>query len=303
MAVFLILSLASTAQSDDVSYERHRSMLKYFAIGEAEMAFIDEGEGPAILLVHGVPTNSWLYRKVTKPLVESGYRVVVPDMLGYGQSSRHEDNKWYDPEQQSKCILALMKHLHIDEWSLVVHDAGGIWSWPMVIQMPEKIKDLTILNTIIYTEGFDPPVNAKYGSFKNRIIGWVYKSFPRMMVGQTLKSGTVKHKFTKKEKEGYWAPVKNDGHLALKYFFGHFKEVEGLCRNVQSVLAKTKIRVQVIWGKEDEFLLADVQVPLIKRDFNVAAEDLIVLFETGHFVTEERPNIIADKISRFVGRQ
>ena len=78
--------MAQTAYSFK-NIEDHRSQLSYFNTDEGKMAYLDFGTGDhVIVLMHGVPTNSFLFRRLINPLVESGFRVIVPDMFGFGAS-------------------------------------------------------------------------------------------------------------------------------------------------------------------------------------------------------------------------
>jgi len=93
---------------------------------------------------HGVPTSSWLYRKLIDPLVASGYRVIAPDMLGFGNSANPKGYTIYDKKEHARRILGLMEHLKINNWHHVMHDAGGLWTWELFKQAPSKISKLTI---------------------------------------------------------------------------------------------------------------------------------------------------------------
>ena len=59
------------------------------------MHVVDEGEGPPILLLHGEPTSSYLWRNVIPPLVANGFRAVAPDLIGFGRSDKPSDIGWY----------------------------------------------------------------------------------------------------------------------------------------------------------------------------------------------------------------
>ena len=74
-----------------MTYDDHISKFRHLKLADGTMAYIDEGSGPAILLVHGVPSSSWLYRHIIPMLTGQGFRVICPDMLGYGQSDKPED--------------------------------------------------------------------------------------------------------------------------------------------------------------------------------------------------------------------
>jgi len=105
-----------------------KSTFLNWASAEGNISYIDKGEGEPILLLHGVPTSGWLYRKMIDPLVKKGYRVIVPDMLGYGSSDNPDGYDIYDKKEQARHILGLMEHLNIPNWHHVMHDVPKLIS-------------------------------------------------------------------------------------------------------------------------------------------------------------------------------
>jgi haloalkane dehalogenase len=101
---------------DFVTYQTYASGLKSFETDYGTMKYYDEGEGQVILLVHGVPTNSWMYRNLGKQLSENGYRVIAPDLIGFGASQRVTNHNLHDFDIQAETLFALMEGLEIDSW-------------------------------------------------------------------------------------------------------------------------------------------------------------------------------------------
>lgn len=95
----------------------------YFQTSAGKLHYVDEGEGPPIVMLHGNPTWSFLYRNLIKQL-SSRYRCIAPDYLGFGLSDKPFD--WnYRPEEHAKNLAALIEHLGLKEVTLVVNDWGG----------------------------------------------------------------------------------------------------------------------------------------------------------------------------------
>ena len=115
-----------------MNYRQHRARQRFIETDGGKIAFVDEGQGPAILLLHGFPTSSWLFRNVIPILVENGFRVIAPDLLGFGSSAKPDDHALYSTEKQTRRILALMQFLNIKTWTQVCHDLGGPWTWEMI---------------------------------------------------------------------------------------------------------------------------------------------------------------------------
>ena len=143
---------------ETINYSAFRTRQKSFLSKDGEIKFIDEGSGPTLLLLHGIPTSGWLFRKMITPLVDEGYRVIVPDMLGFGGSDSPKGYEIYSEPNQAQRLLDLMDSLMLKNWTHVFHDAGGLWTWELLKKQPNRINRLIILNTIIYKEGFKPPM-------------------------------------------------------------------------------------------------------------------------------------------------
>ena len=151
-----------------MTYSQFRDTQQSFLSSNGIIKYIDKGEGDVLLLLHGIPTSGWLYRKMIDEL-SNNYRVIVPDMLGFGSSDSPKGYDIYSPQEHAKRLLELMSSLKIESWNHVFHDAGGLWTWELMKTASEKIKALIILNTIIFEEGFNPPIRFKKGIRVKRI--------------------------------------------------------------------------------------------------------------------------------------
>src|SRR5947208_512585 len=98
----------------------------------------EAGEGEPLVLLHGWPENWWCWRKIIGPLAESGYRVVAPDMRGYGWSDPAPDG--YDKESLERDLIALLDALGLDRVQLIGHDWGGWVGFLACLNHPERIE-------------------------------------------------------------------------------------------------------------------------------------------------------------------
>lgn len=112
------------------------------------VAYTDIGEGKPIVLLHGIPTWSYLYNDVL-PKLEDGYRVVAPDFLGHGWSDRRDR---FDRSlvTQAKMVLRFLDALGLERVDLVGHDTGGGVSLILAIEAPERIDRLVLSNIVAY---------------------------------------------------------------------------------------------------------------------------------------------------------
>lgn len=279
------------------NYQNFRKNQRSFNSSDGEIKYVDKGKGEVILLLHGVPSSSWLYRKMIDKLVEEGYRVIAPDMLGFGNSESPEGYEIYSPENHAKRILELMDALKIDEWNHVMHDAGGLWTWELFKLTPKKIKNLVILNTIIYKEGFNPPIKMKEGGFA-KFSMWLYenKFTDDILIDQLLKKGLKKNTLTENEEEGYRLPMQEGKTRGMYYFFSNtcssFPDYNAIISNVS-------VPVAVIWGKYDDMLEWKPQKEKAIKNLKIQSKNIHIV-NGKHFIQEEVPNEIDDIILKFL---
>lgn len=288
---------STTMRPDQLSYDSFRKSQKKFSSSQGTIAYVDKGQGPVIALLHGVPTSGWLYRKMIDPLVDAGYRVIAPDMLGFGNSASPKGYEIYSEKMHAQRLLELMAHLNINSWTHVMHDAGGLWTWELLEQAPKKIDNLVILNSIIYEEGFDPPIRFEPG-FMARTAMWSYRNgiTTNMMLKGLFKSGMQENTLNKEDIVGYKTPLKEGKTKAMYYFF---TQTCNALPEYQPMIQKIDIPTTVIWGKDDSFLKLSPQQEALVKDLNIK-EDNIHLLDAKHFIQEEKPQEIVDLITSFL---
>ena len=279
-----------------MTYSQFRSKQSTFASKDGNIKYIDQGQGNVIVLLHGVPTSGWLYRHMIDDLSKN-YRVIAPDMLGFGSSDSPKGYDIYSEEQHADRLIALMDHLNIENWTHVMHDAGGLWTWELFKKQPHRIEKLIVLNTIIYEEGFDPPIRFKPGLMA-RTAMWSYRNgiTTNMMLKGLFKSGMTQNTLNKIDIEGYRRPLLENKTRAMYYFFSQ------TCNNLanyQSVIKNIEIPVTVIWGENDSFLKWMSQQETVINDLKIAKKN-IHLLKARHFIQEEQPRQINNIILNFL---
>lgn len=130
---------------------------KYATIDGIRLHYIDEGSGPVIWLMHGMPMWSYVYRKLIPPLVSAGYRCFVPDLMGFGLSDKPEDESIHTLQKHVHLMTELIKQLKLSDITIVGQDWGGPIALRYAIENKANIKSLMLLNTFI--ERF--PMNNK----------------------------------------------------------------------------------------------------------------------------------------------
>ena len=124
--------------------------MQYFApgnitLGDINIQYVDEGQGPSILLCHGFPETWYSWRHQIKSLSQAGYRVIAPDMRGYGGSSSPEDPKRFNIIEIVDDLIGLIDALELKQTTIVGHDWGAVVAWHAALLRPDKFNGVAAL--------------------------------------------------------------------------------------------------------------------------------------------------------------
>jgi haloalkane dehalogenase len=128
------------------------------------LAYLDVGEGPPVLFVHGEPTWSFLWRKVIPLVRDAGYRCIAPDLPGFGRSDKPTDIAWYTYDRHSESVVALVDELDLRDVTVVVHDWGGPIGLRAAVERPARIARIVALDTGLFTG--HQPMNEAWMTFR-----------------------------------------------------------------------------------------------------------------------------------------
>lgn len=126
----------------------HQAAGREFEAGGVQSFVRAEGEGEPIVLFHGIPSSSYLYRKVIPILAARGFHALAFDLPGLGLAARPESFD-YTFRGLGHWAVAAVDALRLERFHLVVHDAGGPIGFEMAATMPARIRSLTLLNTVV----------------------------------------------------------------------------------------------------------------------------------------------------------
>ena len=110
------------------------------------MAVFEQGEGPAVIMVHGFPELAWSWRHQIPALANAGFRAIAPDMRGYGQTDSPAGVENYSAAKLIGDLNGLLDALHLERAVFVGHDWGALLLWQMAMLEPERMEQLIILN-------------------------------------------------------------------------------------------------------------------------------------------------------------
>src|SRR5262245_7079542 len=109
-------------------------------VGEVELNVIDEGEGAPVLLIHGFPDSSHLWRNQIPALVAAGFRAIAPDLRGFGESDRPAEVSAYGLMTLVKDMLALLDALGVKSAHVLCHDFGAAVGWLLAALHPARVE-------------------------------------------------------------------------------------------------------------------------------------------------------------------
>lgn len=112
-----------------------------------KLAVYEAGSGPAVVLLHGFPGLAFTWRHQIPVLVDAGYRVIVPDLRGYGLSDIPEDVEDYDLARLTGDVVGMLDSLNVEEAVFVGHDWGGLLAWQMALFHKERTRGVVSFNT------------------------------------------------------------------------------------------------------------------------------------------------------------
>lgn len=273
----------------------HERSGKYFDVNGIKTFALDYGEGEAVVCIHGVPTSSYLYRKVLSSLAEKGFRGISIDLPGLGLSARPEEFDYSFPSFATFLGEALKK-LKIQKFHLVVHDIGGPIGFALAAKNMEKIHSLTILNTWIDVVNFKKPLPMR--PFEKKLIGEAelkmitHTTWPIMFSKMGVNDSS---KIPDEEIKAYVDLLKREdkGKAFLKIMrnFSNSPEFRNMCLQA---IKTTPYPIQAIWGEDDLALSLDEYGKEIKENADLKRFSTL---SSKHFLQEEVWEEIAERIS------
>ena len=192
---------------------------RFLDLDGIRMHYLDEGDGPPVVMVHGNPTWSYYYRHLVLALRES-HRVVVPDHIGCGLSDKPgEDAYPYRLERRVEELERLIDHAELDgKVTLVVHDWGGIIGMAWAVRHPERVERLVILNT----SGFHLPAGKRVPlslRLSRSVLGAFLVRGLNLFCRGALRYCATQRRLTPGERRAYLAPYDSwDHRLAVHRF-------------------------------------------------------------------------------------
>jgi 2-hydroxymuconate-semialdehyde hydrolase len=260
-----------------------------FLASGGEMAYVDIGEGPPVLLLHGFPTSSFLWRREAWLLAQR-MRVIVPDLLGYGRSVAAVGADRSEPAQAGY-VRELLDHLRIPELAVVGHDIGGAVAQMLALDDGLDVRAMALLDSACFDAWPVEGVKMLQALTPEQQTA----EFAEELVRLTFELGMAhRERLDEPDLRSYLEPWTRDpGGLfrAVRAITGR-----GLAGR-EAALAGLDAPVLIMWGEEDPFLEAE----LAERLGDVLPGSTVALLPgCSHFVTEDAPQTVGPLIYEYL---
>jgi len=271
---------------------------RFVQLAAGRVHYVDEGEGPVILFVHGTPTWSFEYRHLISGL-RSSHRCVAIDHLGFGLSER-PDSFDYTPESHAKNLVEFVHALGLRDVTLVVHDFGGPIALPLVLDEPGLVRRVVVMNSWMWSFEGDARMTRTArmaGSFVGRFLyRWLNASLRIIAPG----AWGDRRKLTHAIQSQYLAPFR-DRDARVRVLWALARALLGSSQfyaslwNRRAELASTE--TLVVWGTRDPAFDTSF---LERWEKTLPRAKVVRATKSGHWPHEEEPELVLGALRAFV---
>lgn len=275
-------------------------------VGEVSVFYREAGPktAPTILLLHGFPSSSHMFRDLIPELAEK-YRVIAPDYPGFGQSSAPAADTYdYDFATLSATIEALTETLEIPSYTLFMQDFGGPVGFRVAQADPSRVDGIIIQNATIHAEGWNPDIVGQFMPFwENRTSETEapLRGFfaPETTKWQYTQGASLKHRVNPDAWVNDQAGLDRPGNheIQLEYLW-NYKDNVAQYPSWQAYLAEYQPDTLIVWGRNDPFF----RIEGVEAIQELVPEADVHLFDAGHFALETHSKEISSAVHRFMVR-
>ena len=261
-----------------------------------QMMYVDEGprDGPVVLLLHGEPAWSYLYRRMIRPLVAAGYRCIAPDLIGFGRSDKPTDRAAYTYNGHVRWLHTFLDAIELpQDCVLFAQDWGGLLGLRLVAERPGQFSRVAIGNTALPTgESAGPGFDAWLAYSQSPDFDDVGALFERAVQARQLSDDEIR---------GYAAPFPDRTYMAGAIAFPTLVPItpdhDAVAENLAAwaVLEQWDKPFLTLWCPHDP-VLGHLAHTFIDRIPGAAGQPHRSFEPGGHFVQDDRGEDIADAL-------
>lgn len=292
----------------DFDFQPHYLSIECDASGPLRMHYVDEGprDAAAVLMLHGNPTWSFLYRHMIGPVAAAGHRVIVPDMIGFGRSDKPAARSAYSYDRFVAWMGAFVDRMDLRGAILVCQDWGGPIGLRVLAERPDRFAAIFATNTLL--PNCEPPPAGVAGWPGAAILDWIAscRTSDDLPTAELVARATLRRP-APDVLAGYDAPFPDPrykaGMLEITCGIPVYPRSEGVAANRAAWALLDR------WDKPFATAFSDgdpataAWAPLFRRRVPGAGRcDHPVIVSAGHFVQEEQGEALAHALCRFLER-
>lgn len=267
---------------------------KFIEVKDTKIHYLQSGKGDTILLLHGWPTSSYLWRNIIPALSET-HQVIAIDLPGFGKSEKRLTDS-YSFRYYSRLLDQFLVELKIDQVILGVHDLGGPLGLYWAVQDLGKIKKLILFNTLVY-----PKFSWAVKLFGLATVLPIVKQWITSPKGieAAINFGVFdKEKVTEEAIQEYQAPFPNQQSRKTLLKTVQRLSLSGF-KEISLKLSSFKGPIQIIFGEKDR-ILPDVKQTMAKVKNDLPQAKVHAITNAGHFLQEEVSEEIVEVLEVFL---
>jgi haloalkane dehalogenase len=255
--------------------------------GPYRMHYVDEGDGPPVILVHGSPLSSYSFRHQIAALA-SRFRVIAPDQPGFGHSSKPAEGVAF--KEQADALRRLLDHLALDSFRLVGHDWGGPYGLAAVSDRLSQVRQLALVNTTLRPDFAPPFYWRQFTSITGELLLVKLNVFSRGL--PSLMQAARQPDLRQHYREALEPIGTRRTMLRLERLEGY----ASLMAEVKQALGTAHFPVLIVWGTPDPYF-SHRELAYLRSTFPDAA---VVKIPGGHFSMEDAPQALTDALLGFL---
>jgi pimeloyl-ACP methyl ester carboxylesterase len=273
---------------------RHRDVV----VRGLRLHVAEAGEGEAVVLQHGWPQHWWEWRHLIPALAER-YRVICPDLRGFGWSEAPPDDD-YRKESMVDDLLALLGELGVDRIRYVGHDWGGLIGFVLCLRPEHPVERMVLMSAAPPWPppgGVDPKRVATF-AYQLPIVSLAPGAFKTKVSEALLRAGRADGGFSSEELETYLAPIRlPSGSRATTRLYRTFmfRELLPMARG-KYLERRLSVPTRFLMGKKDIFYGPELEDLLRSNADDIELE---AVEGASHFLAEERPELVRDRVLDF----
>jgi pimeloyl-ACP methyl ester carboxylesterase len=253
------------------------------------------GRRDTVVCVHGVPTSGFLYRKLLPELASRGLEGVTLDLPGLGLADRPADFD-YGWSGLATWYLKAIDAAGIKKFHLVVHDIGGPIGFDVIRRVPDRIKSLTVLNTLVDVSQFRRPWVME--PFAWPVVGRLWLQSARTPMFYVLNKTFGTRNINRAESAAYGRLLlRLDGGRAFLQIMRSYERTPAFEQGIKAALKARKFPAQIIWSRDDPALKIKIFATHLLKALDLESYEAVY---GRHFLQEDSSPAIASSIARLI---